>query len=228
LWQLRRTEADTRLNEAFEKLGVRQVCAAEVRLTHPVRYLSGWELKAYAALHSSFEEVLSLDADNVPVRDPTYLFDSPEFAATGAVFWPDFGRLGPDRAIWRICEVPYRDEPEFESGQMLIHKRRCWRPLQLAMHLNEHSDFYYRFIHGDKETFHMAWRMLGAEYAMVPYPVESLPTAMCQHDFKGRRVFQHRNGCKWTLTGHNPRTEGFAREAECLELLEELRALLRV
>lgn len=227
LWQLRRSEADARLNDAFEELGVRQICAAEVRLAHPVRYLGGWELKAYSLLHSAFEEVLSLDADNVPVRDPTSLFDAPEFAATGAVFWPDYGRLGPERDIWRVCEVPYRDEPEFESGQMLIDKRQSWRPLQLAMHLNEHSDFYYRHIHGDKETFHMAWRMLGAEYAMVPHPIEPLPGTMCQHDFKGRRLFQHRNMAKWTLNGQNPRVEGFEREEECLTFLRELDALLR-
>ena len=41
-----------------------------------------------------------------------------------AIFWPDFGRLGPERPIWQICEVPYRDEPEFETGQVVVDKRR--------------------------------------------------------------------------------------------------------
>ena len=67
------------------------------------------------------------------------------------------------------------------------------------MHLNEHSDFYYQYVHGDKETFHMAWRMLGQEYAMVPHPLHPLEGTMCQHDFEGRRVFQHRNMLKWSV-----------------------------
>ena len=33
--------------------------------------------------------------------------------------------------------------------------------------MNEASDFYYRYIHGDKDTFHLAWRFLGQEYAIA-------------------------------------------------------------
>jgi hypothetical protein len=118
--------------------------------------------------------------------------------------------------------VPYRDEPEFESGQILVNKQRCWRALQLTMHMNEHSDFYYNYVYGDKETFHMAWSMLGQKYAMVPFPIKPLDATMCQHDFEGRRVFQHRNLAKWTLKGTNPRIKGFEMEEECLGFLEEL------
>lgn len=41
---------------------------------------------------SSYEEVLYLDSDNIPLRDPTYLFDTPLYSGAGqprAVFWPD-------------------------------------------------------------------------------------------------------------------------------------------
>jgi hypothetical protein len=95
--------------------------------------------------------------------------------------------------------------------------------MQLTMHLNEHSDFYYNFIHGDKETFHMAWRMLGQEYAMVPWPVHQLHATMCQHDFEGNRLFQHRNLAKWVAPpGENRRIDGFEREDLCLSFLAEL------
>jgi hypothetical protein len=180
-------------------------------------------VKPFAALHSRFEEVLCLDADNVPVVNPEFLFQTPEYASTGAVFWPDYGRLDPARSIWAVCEVPYRDEPEFESGEMVLDKRRTWPALQLAMHYNEYSDFYYQHVHGDKETFHMAWRRLGRPYAMPSRGIESLSGIMCQHDFEGRRIFQHRNSRKWTLAGPNPRTEGFLYEPECLSFLEDLR-----
>ena len=118
LWHLRRSEGDARVSTQLAALNVRCVDAAEVRRRCPARYLGGWELKPYAILHSSFEQVLYLDADNVPVRDPGYLFDARPFDETGAVYWPDYGRLPATADIWRIVGVPYRDEPEFESGQM--------------------------------------------------------------------------------------------------------------
>ena len=221
LWHVGASEMPRRLRALVEPYGVRCVDAAAVRRRHPVRTLSGWELKPFALLHCAWEQVLLLDADNVAVRDPAYLFDAAPFRRHGAVFWPDFDRLGPERAIWRICGVPYRDEPEVESGQVLLDKRRCWEPLQLTMHLNEHSDFYYDYVHGDKETFHMAWRMLGREYAMVPHPLRPLDRTMCQHDFRGRRLFQHRNLAKWVV-GENPRIAEFRFEDLCLGFLREL------
>lgn len=221
LWQLTRCEINDAVRSDLERIGVRCVNAGEVRQRHPVRFLSGWELKSFSILYSSFEQVLYLDADNVPVLDPTFLFDTGPFRDTGAVFWPDYGQLTPDRSIWEICGVPYRDEPEFESGQMLIDKSRCWRALQLTLHMNEHSDFYYRHVHGDKETFHMAWRMLGQDYAMVPHPIVALERAMCQHDFDGRRLFQHRNLAKWSPTGTNLKIEGFRFEDLCLGFVDE-------
>ena len=225
LWLLRSSEITLRLRKRLQEMDVRCVNAAEVRQRHPVRHLGGWEIKPYSILHSSFEQVLYLDADNVAIVEPSFLFDIQPFRRTGAVFWPDYGRLGRDRSIWRICRVPYRDEPEFESGQILVDKRRCWRALNLAMYLNGHSDFYYRHIHGDKESFHMAWRMLDQEYAMVPHAIHSLAGTMCQHDFAGRRIFQHRNWAKWRIDGGNARIEGFEKEDECLEFIRELASL---
>lgn len=225
LWQLRQSEISESLRSDLNDLGVRCVNAAEVRRQHPASHLSGWELKPYAILHSSFEQVLFLDADNVPLVNPEFLFEIPQFKDIGAVFWPDFRNLQSDRAIWRICGVKWRDESEFESGQIVVDKRRCWRGLQLTMHLNENSEFYYQHVWGDKETFHMAWRILKQAYAMIPFRPESLSGAMCQHDFSGRRIFQHRNSAKWTLND-NRQVEGFKREEECLGFLRELRQRL--
>ena len=47
------------------------------------------------------------------------LFDGAGVCADcGAIFWPDLTSLPPEHPIWAICRVPWRDEPEFESGQM--------------------------------------------------------------------------------------------------------------
>jgi len=184
--------------------------------------LGGFELKPYAILHSSFREVLFLDADNVPVRNPEYLFELPEYVEDGAIFWPDFSRLSSSREIWNVCGVSYRDEPEFESGQIVVDKLRCWEALQLTLWYNEHSDFFYKYIHGDKDTFHMAFRKVGTPYAMPPVPIHPLEYTMCQHDFKGNRVFQHRNLAKWLLRQPNLRIHDFWYEDKCLRYLKEL------
>src|SRR5665213_178283 len=241
LWHLGPGEMTDRMRKSIESLDVKCVDAFEVRKAHPVRLLKGWEIKPFALLHSRFREVLLLDADNVPVVDPTFLFDTPEYRRHGAIFWPDFSRFAATREIWSLTGVEYRDEPEFESGQIVMDKRRRWESLNLAMWMNEHSDFWYQYIHGDKDTFHLAWRKLGVEYAMPSRPLEPLfipgrrDGVMCQHDFGGRRIFQHRNFGKWTLNGErgeNPgflthdidvRVPGFMYEDECREHLEVLR-----
>ncbi len=224
LWHLGPREMPGEMRALLAPLGVTCIDATRLLPRHPARRLQGWELKCYAILHSHFREVLLLDADNVPVLDPTYLFDTPEYRAKGAIFWPDFEHLQPERPIWKILGLPYRDEPEVESGQLLIDKKPSWRALQLAWHLNDHSDYYYLHIYGDKETFHLGWHLAGTPYAQPARGIYYLTSTMCQHDFQGRRLFQHRNFAKWQLHGENPRIPGFWHEAECLTFLATLRA----
>ncbi|NLF73509.1 MAG: hypothetical protein GX575_31110, partial [Candidatus Anammoximicrobium sp.] len=129
--------------------------------------MNGFESKPYAIQWSRFAEVLYLDADNVPVRDPTFLFETPQYGQSGAIFWPDYHRLSRERAAWRVFgNVPYRDEPEVESGQIVIDKARCWRALTFANWCGERSAFFFQHVYGDKELFHLCWRKLGQEYAM--------------------------------------------------------------
>jgi hypothetical protein len=49
-----------------------------------------FQIKAAAVINSAYKEVLYLDSDNVPVRDPAFLFTIPSYKSTGALFWPDF------------------------------------------------------------------------------------------------------------------------------------------
>jgi hypothetical protein len=159
-----------------------------------------WLLKPWALLHSDFREVLYLDADSFPVRNPDYLFDHPAYKETGAVFWPDIGVTAKENLIWQDMGVPYRLEPEFESGQMLIDTVRHREPLELALEMNLQAEKYYQMIWGDKDTFRFAFHKYGRPFTMIPHPLQllSIPGrphgdfgVMCQHDFAGRRVFQH-------------------------------------
>lgn len=222
-WHLGPEEIDDEMRELVRPLGVECVDGRALREKYPARILNGWELKPYAMIHSPFEEVICLDADNVALIDPEKLFETPEYKQTGAIFWPDYGRLAASRSIWEIMEIPYRDEPEFESGQIVVDKRRCWKALQITMHLNEWSDFYYQHIHGDKETFHMAWRKIEQEYSMPVSGIYPLAGTMCQHDFAGERIFQHRNMRKWQLNAKNDSVADFKLEDRCLEFLSDLR-----
>ncbi len=227
LWFLGRREMDGRMKDLVASLGVDCVDAQRLRRKFPARILNGWELKPYAILHSRFREVLLLDADNVPVVNPEFLFDVPQFRETGAIFWPDYPPRPHEksRPVWRSCGLRAPDEPEFETGQVVVDKERCWRALCLAMWFNENSDFYYQHVHGDKETFHLAFRKMRQPYALVPKPIHTLSHTMCQHDFEGRRIFQHRNTDKWDPFLCNRRVKGFWFEDECRKSILELRRL---
>ncbi|HWX20675.1 MAG TPA: glycosyltransferase family 9 protein [Candidatus Binatia bacterium] len=223
-WYLGPREVSKHMAGLLKPLGVECRDAMKVRKRFPARILHGWELKPYAILHSRFREVLLLDADNVPVVDPEFLFETPQFMKTGAVFWPDFKRPYGQKAkaIWRSCGMRLPKEGEFETGQILVDKARAWRALCLTLWFNENSDFYYRYVHGDKETFHLAFRKLRQNYSLVPKPIQPLKATMCQHDFLGGRIFQHRNLDKWDLLLQNQRIRGFWFEPECREYIRQL------
>jgi len=222
LWHAGEAELDEPMRALVRPLEVECVDALEVARKHPARQLQGWALKSFALLHCSFQEVLLLDADNVPVANPEPLFESPEYVRSGAVLWPDQERVAREDRAWGVFGVPYRDEPAVESGQVLVNKARCWGPLALTRWYNEHADFYYQHVYGDKETLHFAFRKLEAAYAMPARRLEMLRGAMCQHDFAGRRLFQHRNMDKWTLFPFNRRIRGFRHEEKCRAFLREL------
>lgn len=223
LWHLGEEEMNDEMRSLIEPYGVTCVNALRVREDRPARILNGWELKPYSLVNSRFSEVILLDADNVPLVDPAFLFEEPQYRDYGAVFWPDRWRLRASEKIWSLTGVAHRDEPEFETGQIALDKRRVWRPLLLTMWMNDHSDFWYRYIHGDKETFHFAWRKLGVEYGMPAKPLVELPGVFCQHDFEGRRIFQHRYDAEWTMDKDDQRIPGFINEETALAFLDELR-----
>jgi hypothetical protein len=100
VWHLGPEEMGPPMRGLLEELGAHPIDAFEVAKRHQVERLGGWELKPYAVMHSRFREVLLLDADNVSVRDPAFLFDRPEYRDTGTLFWPDIVRLSPGNQIW--------------------------------------------------------------------------------------------------------------------------------
>jgi hypothetical protein len=72
-----------------------------------------------------FREVLYLDADNLPVRDPTLLstrnLPPPGRCSAGLPAALTANAFVPTLA-WDVAGVAWRDGPAFESGQYLVDK----------------------------------------------------------------------------------------------------------
>lgn len=177
--------------------------------------------KIHAIYHSTFDRVLFLDADNVPVRDPIFLFESPEFEKTGAIFWPDFWHPGNsifgihgNSLLWELLDMPFVDMFEQESGQLVVDRRRHAAPLELVRFYALHRpDFFssLRLVWGDKDLFRFAWLKLEIPFTMIQTPPGMAGTifdsflrsdfcgmTMVQHDADEEILFMHRNQHKLT------------------------------
>ncbi len=232
IWFQDESEVDERSVALFKNLGAVFRSARENAISRDLPPPVGWALKPFAILYSDFDELLYLDSDNFVVMDPSYLFDCPEYIDKGAVFWPDLRRSSPYSAVWEMLDLYPRDEWEFESGQILLRKNDFLEALRFTLEMNYEASIYYKHLWGDKDTFRFAFHKFRHSFAMPNTKVELLTAAggpknggvMCQHDFEGRRVFQHRNILKWQLFGPNPSVAGFFHEPLCRKFLDELRS----
>eukprot|EP00041_Stephanoeca_diplocostata_P018706 m.394834 g.394834 ORF g.394834 m.394834 type:complete len:597 (-) comp21095_c0_seq1:316-2106(-) len=167
--------------------------------------LKGYQMKAFSIFLSSFEEVLWLDSDNIPLEDPSFLFHTEAYTARGALFWQDWcNMVSVRRETWEVFGVPTPEaspQPrenkttvwpqrcaqgvhnELETGQLLINKKQVWDALWMILYLNAHHTFFLkRLFHGDKMTFHFGFQAVGRSYGLVSY----VPGAMgIRADAKG-------------------------------------------
>lgn len=177
----------------------------------------GFLSKIFAIYNSHFDRVLFLDADNVPVRDPSFLFSSTEFKTNGAVFWPDFWHprrtlfnLHGRSMLWELLDMPFVDMFEQESGQLLVDRKRHAAPLELVYFYAFHQPNFLEkleLVYGDKDLFRLAWLKVHASFHMI----RAVPAmagrfengsfcgmTMVQHDAEGNVLFLHRNQHKLT------------------------------
>jgi hypothetical protein len=220
-------EWDPALTQLMQPLGVSVIDLCEwEKQTGAWRILAGWESKVAAILACPYEEALFLDADNVPVADPTPLFFARDYQDTGAIFWPDLPPYARKEWIpkeaWASMGMEFRDEIDFESGQLLIHKGKCWKELLLTKWINEHSDRYYKVVYGDKSTFHLAWAKFNTPYVLPKRGPGWNGGAILQHDLSGRLLFEHCCQNKPTMQGY-PKKKKLTHEGECEGHLARLR-----
>jgi hypothetical protein len=80
--------------QALKELGAtpRDFGAKDVLV--PMKEIKGrqknFQIKVAAWVNSAFEEIIGLDSDVMPVRDPSYLFETEVYKRTGQIFWPDW------------------------------------------------------------------------------------------------------------------------------------------
>ncbi|KIW04785.1 uncharacterized protein PV09_03973 [Verruconis gallopava] len=150
-------------------------------------HVTHYQLKALALILSSFQHVLYIDSDSIPLVDPEQeLFSSEAYMTTGLVGWPDFWQSSEHPRFYEIAglgETFPNDLPAStsEAGQLLLNKVVHLKTLLLAAYYNVWGpEYYYPLLsqgamgEGDKETFTTAAYVLKQPYYRVKTPVKSI------------------------------------------------------
>jgi alpha 1,2-mannosyltransferase len=138
----------------------------------PPTKLRGFEIKSYALLLTSFDDILFLDADCAVLQDPEGLFDNHIVKRFGNLFWPDYPYSDAliHESLGDHFGPPHPPGFETESGQIVLHKNRCVKGLVYAWLLNKHQDIFYKLYYGDKDLFRLGFNMAGLPFSQVPHP----------------------------------------------------------
>jgi alpha 1,2-mannosyltransferase len=126
--------------------------------------ITRYQLKAFALMLSDFDNILWIDADQIPLVDPRTLLEAEPLKSQGMVIWPDYWYMTTSPLFYRIAgvtNIPHTGErPASETGQFMISKTKHWKTLLLATYYNFHGpSHYYKLLsqgavgEGDKETF---------------------------------------------------------------------------
>ena len=184
---------------------------ADFKVGHAYGSNRNYHIKTLVLLLSEFEEFLYLDSDNMPLQNPETLFDTIEYRATGALFWPDYWKMPTNQPIWPILGRQCEDEFEQESGQLVINKRIGFKALLLSMFFQKDHAFYFRILLGDKDTFRFAWKLTQTPYYMIEQPAgvagrirqgKFCGHTMLQFDPRGQLMFAHTTAMKTTYSIH--------------------------
>ena len=169
-----------------------------------------YQLKVLAILFSSFESLIFLDADCIPLHDPLELLTSEPFLSTGLVSWPDYWIATEDPAFYTIAGfkayptgLPLRSS---ESGQLLISKEKHLSSLLLAAYYNVYGPTHYYPIlsqgapgEGDKDTFLAGAIVLHRSWYRVKEHTGSVGFSDYQGGFHGKGMIQYDAHEEWSL-----------------------------
>lgn len=125
-----------------------------------------FQWKVLSIIVSSFQNVLFLDADCLPILNPDKIFHqgSEPFTSTGLITWPDFWTSTASPLFYKVAGdidiPPVNSRATSESGILVYDKARHADTLLLAAYYNYNGPkHYYPLLsqhsagEGDKETF---------------------------------------------------------------------------
>ncbi|KAA6417834.1 MAG: hypothetical protein FRX49_12190, partial [Trebouxia sp. A1-2] len=148
---------------------ISHVSLVDLSAVHRLEYKSdvaigGYAIKAFAIIYSSFAEVLCLDSDSIPMHDPSALFETASYKEYGNIFWSDANINGLDAIVYQMFELqpPWVAEEAFlaaESGQILLNRQKHADVLHWLWFVTTNSDFFYARMHGDKDTYRLAFAL---------------------------------------------------------------------
>jgi hypothetical protein len=169
IWHIGPKEIAAGHARKFKRFDVEFVDGQEVRKRYPMRTLSGWTLKGFAAMRSPFRHVLLLDADSFVQRNMAMLFKTKTYQKNGIILTPDIKKNRPNDNIFPLLglKVP-ENYQEAESGQIMVDKVRNWKAVQLMNWMNSHAEFFYRWFLGDKETWPLSFLKLEQPFELTP------------------------------------------------------------
>ena len=197
------------VNELLQITNLRVVSIHNVLQEHQEPQLkdNNYHYKFAALLACSFRHVLFLDADSMPIIDPTLLFENVVYTETGLVMWPDMWKTNPDNPIYEIVGYTCRDEFEVESGQFIIDRYKHYHTILLSFYMLKDQSIWYKFLFGDKDVLRWASRYLRKPIYIEQTFIKSLGFRLQEywcgqtmvHSFNGKVVFFHAN-----LLKHSP------------------------
>ncbi|KAF5591775.1 MNN2-type II membrane [Fusarium pseudoanthophilum] len=144
-----------------------------------------YQYKPLSIIFSSFQDILFLDSDAFPIRNPDHLLAVEPYKSRGLVTWPDFWLPTISPLFYKIAGAKAPnvtlDSRSSESGVMLYNKARHADSLLLAAYYNFYGPQFYYQLHsqgawgsGDKETFMQSALVLGNPYWQVTKPASMI------------------------------------------------------
>lgn len=220
IWHWGPHEVDAKMKSLLRPLDVECVDAFAVRRKYPTTIARGSLLKPYALLHCPFEDVLLLDPETVPVRNPEYVFSSRQFRASGAVAWSAIPGHEIPTLAWHRCGLEPKPGPVADASALFVNKSMCRKALALCVWYGENPEAYREPTRGGADAFHLAFHKTGVPFAL---PARTVGETERARDFQGRLLFQFRREQRWSLFFSSQRVPGFRFEKKCGDFLEDLR-----
>jgi Mannosyltransferase putative len=200
IWYLgARDEYDERYVRLLKPYAVTCIDADQHPNRKSRRSLDGYQMKLFAVRNSSFQEVLSIDADVYPCQNPTCLFECPRYQESGAIYYPDFSH-SHGRTKWRAFEMEAPEKViEWETGIYLVNRAKCDDILALAEWIDDHSDYAYHHGLGDTVSHLVAWTYHNRQPTLYRDSPEWKCPAILQVGPDGHVLWVHRCGSKFSI-----------------------------